>query len=203
MTGRDLLGCLYENSLLPLDAILEIRDYGNVEALCALIEREEVAVLHVKEARDLILKILRSGGLHRGNGKRTETARIKDRRDEWIVRQMHYWKGFGLKEYGGSDKNTYAVVVVANELERVADKYGWKAVDADRIIKIWKEHKKQTGMHAASNALNEAYGMMLRKKAIDDSDLRNKITKEFDLRIDWTKLKRQPLPAWLDGCGST
>jgi len=191
-------------ALEAIGAILEIRDYGNIEPLCALIEREP-AVLHNKELRDLVLKILRNGGLQRGNGKRTETARIEGCRDEWIVRRMYFWKGFGLKLYGGSNdsKNgAFAFVVVADELTHVAHEYGWKAVSGDRIIKIWKKKKTQDPLYA-SYVQAETNGMMFRKMAIDDRDFRNKITKQFDLKIDWTKLKRLSLPAWLDRCGST
>ncbi len=179
---RDMLGQLYEGSPLPADAMYELAVYGNPEPLCQLIEQGDAALWYDKSARDFIAKIIRDGGFRRGRGKRGETGRPKSRRDDWIIRQLCFWKGFGLPVHGEGSKPDYKTgcTVVSDYLRRISEKCGWDVMSEKSIENLWKERPPDSGMRT----LGEAQGKALRDAAVTDAELRKKIKLEFGFDVD-------------------
>nr|ART37182.1 D479 [uncultured bacterium] len=179
---KDMLGQLYEGSPLPADAMYELAVYGNPEPLCQLIEQGDAALWNDKNARDFIAKIIRDGGLRRRRGKSGETSPLKARRNDWIIRQLCFWKGFGLPIYGDGAGVNYktACTVVSDYLKRTSGECGWAPIEADSIMNLWKNQPPDSGMRT----LREAQGEALRNAAVTDTDLREKIKLEFGFDVD-------------------
>lgn len=127
--------------IVQIHYILErLRQYGDVEPLCKMIEEGNEEVLQNDQIRHLLVEMLRKGGTHRGRGNPAESRWNQKIRDDYILRRLQFLKNGGMPIWNNEKCNQRktACYQVSDELFKYHDKFQLKRITPSSIYKnVW------------------------------------------------------------------